>query len=112
MTEKVWRLSHRAFQSMIEIGEWSNNQFGDQQADKYLQELIAQCKALANGTAHSQSCKLLIGADATDDLRFTRVGRHFIIYAATPARIDIVDFVHQSRDLTKWEYKSGTRKKG
>ena len=84
---------------MVEIGDWTKDHFGDQQADAYLEVLIAQCKAVAGGTAHVQSCGLLIGADLQDDLRFTRAGQHYVVFVETAARVSIVDFVHQREDL-------------
>ena len=84
---------------MVEIGDWTKDHFGDQQADAYLEVLIAQCKAVAGGTAHVQSCGLLIGADLQDDLRFTRAGQHYVVFIETAAWVSIVDFVHQREDL-------------
>ena len=84
---------------MVEIADWTKDHFGDHQADAYLEVLIAQCKAVAGGTAQVQSCGLLIGADLQDDLRFTRAGQHYVVFVETAAWVSIVDFVHQREDL-------------
>ena len=84
---------------MVEIGEWTKDHFGDQQADAYLDLLIAQCEAVAEGTAHVQSCGLLIGRDLAQNLQLTRAGQHYIVFMATSTQVTVVDFIHQREDL-------------
>ena len=99
MSRKPWQLTSQAYASMVEIGEWTKDHFGDRQADVYLEAMIAQCEAVSEGTAIMQSCGVVVGQDLLDDLRFTRSGQHFIVFVETETSISIVDFVHQREDL-------------
>ncbi len=97
---------------MTSILEWTLVRFGEHQANTYLEILIAQCNAVAKGLAHTQSCRDLVGSELKTDLRFTRAGQHFILFVDTLTRVEVVDFVHQSRDMAKWVSELGARQKG
>ena len=99
MTRKAWQLSAQAFASLEDIGEWSKDHFGDRQADAYLDLLIAQCDAVAEGLAHHQSRRDIFAADLREDLRFTRIGQHYVVFVETDLEVLVVDFVHQRMDL-------------
>lgn len=62
---------------MAGIGEWTVGQFGERQAEAYLEVLISQCNKIAGGLAHVQSCRDVFAPDLRDDLRFSRAGQHW-----------------------------------
>ena len=64
-------------------------------------DLIARCVALAAGEAPSQDCRRLIDPDLIDDLRFTRVGQHFIVFVEMADQVIIVDVLHSRSDLPR-----------
>lgn len=97
---KPFVLSDRAEASFDSILEWTFENFGGRQLDKYRDILLDRCKKIANGTAQHQSCRMVFADDLREDLRFARAGQHFVIFVETEAAVLIVDFLHQSADIT------------
>ena len=98
---KPWRLTRQAERSLVEIARWTFQTFGPRQAEAYEADLIARCVAIAAGGAPSQDCRRLIDPDLVDDLRFTRVGQHFIVFVDMPDQVIIVDVLHSRSDLPR-----------
>lgn len=98
---KPWRLTRQAERSLVEIARWTFQTFGPRQAEAYEADLIARCVAIAAGEAPSQDCRRLIDPDLVDDLRFTRVGQHFIVFVDMPDQVIIVDVLHSRSDLPR-----------
>lgn len=96
---KPWRLTRQAEASLTDIARWTIETFGPRQAEAYEDDLIERCRAIANGTAQSQSCRRIIDPDLPEDLRFTRAGQHFVVFIERADRIVIVDFLHGRSDL-------------
>ncbi|MBL6929545.1 MAG: type II toxin-antitoxin system RelE/ParE family toxin [Rhodospirillales bacterium] len=98
---KPLRLTPQAHKRLSEIAQWTITNFGHKQAAAYERDLINRLNALAKGDLpKGRPCTALFpeSADITD-LNFIREGAHFIIYRDTPTEIQILDFVHGSRDL-------------
>jgi toxin ParE1/3/4 len=98
---KPWRMTRQAERSLVEIARWTFQTFGPRQAEAYEADLIARCVAIAAGEAPSQDCRRLIDPDLVDDLRFTRVGQHFIVFVDMPDQLIIVDVLHSRSDLPR-----------
>jgi toxin ParE1/3/4 len=96
---KSFVFSERADRSLDHIMDWSFEKFGQVQADRYRNLLVNRCEAIAAGTAHHQSCRVMFADDLREDLRFARAGNHFVIFVETPDEVLIVDFLHQSADI-------------
>jgi plasmid stabilization system protein ParE len=96
-----WRLTRAAEASLAEIARWTIQTFGPQQAAAYEEDLISACRAIATGTAHSQDCRKIIAPDLSEDLRFARVGQHFIIFVEDAEQVIIIDFLHSRSDLPR-----------
>ena len=96
---KPWRLTLQAERSLQEIATWTVDTFGTRQADAYERDLVAQCEAIASGTARSRSCRTAIDSNLPDELRFARAGMHLVVFVDLGAHIVIVDFLHVQRDL-------------
>ena len=96
---KPWRLTRQAERSLVDIARWTIETFGQRQATAYEEDLITRCRAIADGAAPSQSCRRLIDPDLPEDLRFTRCGQHFIVFADNPDAVIIIDFLHARSDL-------------
>jgi toxin ParE1/3/4 len=92
-------LSDRAARSFREIGIYTRDRFGREQMRFYLDGLLMRCQAIAEGTAHHQSCRAVFADDLREDLRFARAGSHYVIFVETEAEVRIVDFLHQSADV-------------
>lgn len=98
---RPWRLTRRAEAALAEIADWTLETFGPRQADAYEDDLIACCRDIAPGTAHTQDCRRLIDPDLPEDLRCARAGQHFIVFVDTPAQVIIIDFLHNRIDLPR-----------
>ncbi|MBY6120508.1 type II toxin-antitoxin system RelE/ParE family toxin [Mameliella alba] len=94
-------LTRQAETALQEIARWTAETFGPRQARRYGQELIDACTALADGRALSRPCRRLIDPALPEDLRFARVGRHFIVFIDAPDRITVVDVLHVRADLPR-----------
>ncbi len=94
-------ISDRAARSLDRIASFSKDAFGAVRGDRYIADLLRRCRAVANGRAQHQSCRRQFADDLREDLRFTRSGRHYIIFVDTPSKILIVDFLHQSADIVR-----------
>ena len=49
----------------------------------------------------SQGCRRLVDPELPGDLRFTRTGRHFIMFVVDAALVTIEDFLHARSDLPR-----------
>lgn len=98
---KPLRLTPQAHSRLSEIADWTIKNFGHKQAAAYERDLINRLNALAKGDLpKGRSCNTLF-PDRPDitNLYFIREDAHFIIYRDTPTEIQILDFVHGSRNL-------------
>jgi toxin ParE1/3/4 len=98
---KSWTFTRHAENALNEIAAWTYKTFGLQQAEIYQETLIGRCRAIADGTAVSQSCSLLIGPFIQHDIRFVRAGEHFVIYVESDELIVILDVLHTRCDLPR-----------
>ena len=98
---KRWRLSPRAEQSLFDIVVWTKQNFGKNQARKYQAQLIGKIDAIATRSIlPANSCSRLVpNNNQATSLRYTLIGRHYIIYRETADELQIVEFVHGARDL-------------
>ncbi len=98
---KPWRLTPQAEQSLMEVAVWTFETFGPRQADAYEQDILAKLEAIADGVAHTQSCRILFGEQTTTDVRYSRVGSHYLIYVEYPEQFALLDLLHQRVDLPR-----------
>lgn len=84
---------------MADIGDWSEGKFGTTRANRYVEQLIADCHAIGRGTALARSCRSYFLGDLPDDLCFARSGSHFIFFIEASGEVQIVDFLHQRSDV-------------
>ena len=98
---KTWRLTEQAEESLLEIALWTFETFGPRQADAYEKDILAKMVDIAAGAAHTQSCSILLGSDISEDVRFGRVGSHYLIYAELAGYFVLLDLLHQSVDLPR-----------
>ena len=94
-----WRLTRQAESSLVDIALWTLETFGPRQAAAYEVDLIGRCIEIADGSAVSQGCRQLVDPELPEDLRFTRSGRHFIVFVEDADQVTIVDFLHARSDL-------------
>ena len=98
---RPWRLTRQAEASLVDIALWTLETFGPRQAAAYEEDLIGRCIEIADGSAMSQGCRRLIDPELPEDLRFTRTGRHFIVFVEDADQVTIVDFLHARSDLPR-----------
>ena len=98
---RPWRLTRQAEASLVNIALWTIETFGPRQAAAYEEDLIGRCIEIADGSAISQECRRLVDPELREDLRFTRAGRHFIVFVEDADQVTIVDFLHARSDLPR-----------
>ena len=96
---KPFVFSDRAEASFESILEWTFENYGGRQLDKYRDILLERCRAIGQGSALHQSCRVMFADDLREDLRFARAGNHFVIFVESADEVQIVDFLHQSADI-------------
>ena len=96
---KPWVLTRQAERSLADIAAWTAETFGKRQAEAYAEDLIDACHTLASGTAPSRDCRRLVAAELVEDLRYARVGQHYVVFINSPDRMVIVDFLHVRMDI-------------
>ena len=98
---RPWRLTRQAEASLVNIALWTIETFGPRQAAAYEEDLIGRCIEIEDGSAISQECRRLVDPELREDLRFTRAGRHFIVFVEDADQVTIVDFLHARSDLPR-----------
>lgn len=98
---KPWRATLQGEKSLLDIALWTLETFGPRQADAYEQDILAKMDDIAAGVAHTQSCRVLIDSNLADDIRFTRVGGHYLIYIEYPDSFVLLDLLHQTMDIPR-----------
>ncbi|MCY4470312.1 MAG: type II toxin-antitoxin system RelE/ParE family toxin [Thiotrichales bacterium] len=98
---RPWRLTRQAEAWLVNIALWTIETFGPRQAAAYEEDLIGRCIEIADGSAISQECRRLVDPELREDLRFTRAGRHFIVFVEDADQVTIVDFLHARSDLPR-----------
>jgi len=89
-----YQLSQEAEGDLVEIYDRSLDDWGEVQADRYLEGLYAVFAGLAD-RPHAGRLRPEVG----DDVRSRLFGSHIIFYAARTERLDILRILHQARDL-------------
>lgn len=98
---KPWRLTRAAEASLVEIAAWTFETFGPRQVAAYEEDLIACCKDIASGVALSQDCRRIIDPNLPENLRFTRLGQHFVVFVENAEQVIVIDFLHGRSDLPR-----------
>lgn len=93
-------ITDRAYRSLVDIALRTIETFGARQVQKYKQELLARCRAIAAGEVQHRSCRMAFDMDLSADLRVARCGRHYVIFTETERTVHVIDFLHQSADIS------------
>lgn len=97
------RISPSAEAALADILEYSIERWGLSKAEEYKNQLLRRVRSAARAEPpHPMPCEILMqGKRDAAGLLYCREGRHFIILRETATRIDVVEFIHQSRDLDR-----------
>lgn len=96
-------LARVAESALGEIFDYSIANWGRARAAAYKRRLLAGIRALARDEPpHSRPCEVLMaGKRPATGLGYVREGSHLIFLRETAERIEVVDFLHGSRDLER-----------
>ncbi len=97
------KLSPAAEARLARILEYSIERWGLSRAEEYKDQLLDRVRSVARGELpHPRPCKVLM-QDKRDaaGLCYYHEGRHFIIPRETATRIEVIEFIHQSRNLER-----------
>jgi toxin ParE1/3/4 len=86
--------ARRATADLDEIWDYSEQNWGREQAIHYTSEIIARCGELVEGKIVAQEIELKSG-------RYFRIrsGSHFIFISEMPDQLQIIRILHQKRDI-------------
>ncbi|HEX8466904.1 MAG TPA: type II toxin-antitoxin system RelE/ParE family toxin [Allosphingosinicella sp.] len=86
--------ARRATADLDEIWDYSEQNWGREQAIRYTTEIIARCGELVEGKIVPQEIELKSG-------RYFRIrsGSHFIFISEMPDQLQIIRILHQKRDI-------------
>lgn len=86
-------LSPNAARSLADIDRYTEDQFGPQQADRYLEGLLSRINDLADHPLHGKS-----RMDLGPDLYCCFKGSHTIYYRFVDDTLQVIDILHQSME--------------
>ncbi len=87
----VVRFSRRAEADLLSVGEYTLRTWGAAQADRYLSEIEACCRGLAESPLLGRTCD-----EIRPDLRRMEHGRHVVFYRKQSGGILVSRILHQS----------------
>ena len=90
-----------ALDSLEDILNWTIEQFGDDQAARYIGQLVARLEALAAGRPpRTKPCSQLVrGRRDAPNLSYYREGRHYLILCETDDRLELVEVFHSRMNI-------------
>ena len=83
-----------ARQEVLDIWDYSFENWGQEQADRYLAALDAMFARIANGSAPSRPADEL-----RPDLRKVPVGRHVVFFREGAEAVEVVRVLHERMDV-------------
>lgn len=92
---KTYRFSAKAKADLKGIWIYTEDRWGEQQADKYYREIIKTIELLAAGDRQGRKESVRAGY-----LKYP-VQRHFVYFTAGDDRITVVRILHQSMDVDR-----------
>ena len=97
------KVSPAAEARLTEILTYSIERWGLARAEAYKDQLLERVRSIARGELpHPRPCEVLMqGERDAAGLCYCHEGGHFIVLRETATRLEVVEFIHQSRDLER-----------
>jgi plasmid stabilization system protein ParE len=94
LMEKTYRLTSAAESDLIEILDYTTQQWGIAQADKYAGEIEDCLSAIVKGRVHAKAFLI-------EDIKILilRCKSHYIFFSEREEWVDVLAILHTSRDL-------------
>lgn len=89
-----YALTRAAAHDLAEIEDYTARQWGDEQADRYVNALFDAFAALAANPDMGRR-----RADVPPPYRVLSVGSHLIIYRTVDGRVEVLNILHPAMDL-------------
>lgn len=89
-----YALTRTAADDIAEIEDYTARQWGDEQADRYINALFDAFQALAANPDIGRR-----RADVPPPYRVLGVGSHLIIYRTIDSRVEVLNILHPAMDL-------------
>lgn len=100
MTRPV-RYTARAEASLDAIADWTYDTFGPAQATAYIAAIQAACERLGSGDLASRRVRDQLAPRAPEDLRFVRVGSHYVLFRESSVAVEVTDVLHAAMDVPR-----------
>jgi toxin ParE1/3/4 len=88
-----YRFTRDAIEDLLGIWLYTDERWGEEQADRYQDELHAACQRIASGEAVTSA------VEGKNEVRYVHSGRHFIFYVPQGAEVMIIAVLHERMDL-------------
>jgi toxin ParE1/3/4 len=99
------RLSDQAEQDLISISRWTAQNFGSQQAERYVESVLLAIDELKNDPWPFEAKPrndMGQGIHLLHMARHGRKGRHFVVYRVTDSQIlEVLRFLHDGMDFAR-----------
>jgi len=99
------RLTHQAELDLLDIAQWTIENFGAKQADYYIDTISRAIVALSDGPAivgTKTRNELGLGIGTLHAGRYGRKARHFVIFRVVENQmLDVLRVLHDSMDLAR-----------
>ncbi len=89
------RFSPVAISDLNGIWDYTAEEWGPDQADRYTEDIQNACSSLAQGDKHGRI------VDVRDGYLKYAVGRHFVFFRMNGGEIVVVRILHQSMDVAR-----------
>ena len=86
-------LRPKAIQDLADIWFYTENTWGETQADQYIRDLTESFSSLAENPEKGMACD-----DIREGYRKHTIGKHMVFYQQTSSGIEIVRILHQRMD--------------
>ncbi|SMX33348.1 type II toxin-antitoxin system RelE/ParE family toxin [Maliponia aquimaris] len=88
-----YRFTRDAIEDLLSIWLYGDERWGEDQADRYQDELHAACQRIADGEAVTSV------VEGKPDVRYLHCGRHFIFYVPSRSEVVVIAVLHERMDL-------------
>ncbi len=92
---KNYALSNKAKADLIDIWDYTESRWGEQQADKYYRDIFRTISLLAAGHRQGRISKARQGY-----LKYA-VGKHHVYFRVSDTGIDVIRILHQSMSVER-----------
>ncbi|OWV39202.1 type II toxin-antitoxin system RelE/ParE family toxin [Mameliella alba] len=90
---RSYRFTRDALEDLLAIWLYTDERWGEEQADRYQDELHDACQRVADGEGFTSE------VEGKPEVRYHHCGRHFIFYVQSKSEVVVIAVLHERMDL-------------